>query len=104
MAVGGCGALLWFGSIDRFYLPDRASRITDVRGWGLERPDIDLPLRFYNMMSGGAQYQWISARKVFFFRDLKPIQVITTPPSGVNPIAISWPVSVGTPATYDIDA
>jgi hypothetical protein len=88
---------------DGLDLLDRSTRIVSVRGWGLERPDIDLPTRMYDLMSGGAQYQWVGNRQILFFHGLTPIQMTVTPGAGQNAgLHLDWPDSVGTPTLYDL--
>ncbi|MCW3054461.1 MAG: hypothetical protein JWN14_3631 [Chthonomonadales bacterium] len=102
MSVAGIAVTLWFLSIDRLNLVDRSTRITSVHGWGMERPDLNLPARFYDFMGGGAQYQWVGDRQVLFFHGLVPIQAINTGSPTRPHYSLSWPDSVGTPTLYDV--
>ena len=98
--------LLWLSAMDRLLLLDHSAKITSVRGWGLERPDLAMPSFYYKMMGGGAQYQWVGNSQILFFHDLKPIQVVVTQTKGGGGphTSIAWRASVGKPALYDVAA
>jgi len=99
------GIALWVGTVDHLDLLDHSTRITSIRGWGLEQPDAGIPLEPGELLAERAQYQWVGKRQILFFHGMKPIQVSIPPPSspGSSPLAIvQRPASVATPTLYDV--
>jgi len=96
---------LWYGFSDRLNLLDRSSRITSVRGWGLDQPDIGVLLNLGYLSADRAQYQWIGSRQILFFHDLKSVQATIFPPGGTSTrprVVLNRPASPATPTLYDV--
>ncbi|MCW3052847.1 MAG: hypothetical protein JWN14_2017, partial [Chthonomonadales bacterium] len=77
-------AALWFGFSDHRNLLDRSTRITSVRGWGMEQPDIGVLLDLGYLTADRAQYQWIGNGQILFFHNLKSVQATIFPPGGTS--------------------
>jgi len=98
-------AALWFGFSDHMSLLDRSTRITSVRGWGMEQPNIAGLLDLGLLTADRSQYQWIGNRQILFFHDLKSVQATIFPPGGTSTrarVVLNRPASPATPTLYDV--
>ena len=102
--TAAAAAALWLSVQDPGSLLAKSTRVASVHGWGLDRPNLDVPLRFYELMPGGAQYQWAGNRQILFFHGLAPIQATVRGAGGRSTFHLDWPASIGTPTLYDVDA